>query len=228
MEKIKACLFDLDGVIVDTAKYHYLAWKKLADEIGVEFTNEVNELLKGVSRVRSLEIMLEHGNKTLTEEQKINCAEKKNAIYLEYIQKLPESEILPGVKAFIAELKAGHIAVVLGSASKNAGLILKQLKIIGLFDVIIDGNKVSKAKPDPEVFINGAREARVDPSACVVFEDALAGIEAARNAGMFCVGVGDPNTLSAADLVISGFDAFSLTDLIRAINSRKQENKKTI
>jgi beta-phosphoglucomutase len=213
MEKIRACLFDLDGVIVDTARYHYLAWKQLANELGIDFTPESNELLKGVSRMRSLEIILELGNRTLTEGEKIAFAEKKNAIYLDYIRQLPEEEILPGVRSFIGELKNNHIGVVLGSASKNATLILQQLKIMDLFDVIIDGNKVSRAKPDPEIFLKGAEELHVPAGSCVVFEDAIAGIEAARNAGMFCVGVGDRNTLYKADLVIPGFEGFTLADL---------------
>jgi beta-phosphoglucomutase len=226
MEKIRACLFDLDGVIVDTAKYHYLAWKKLADELNIGFGPESNELLKGVSRMRSLEIILELGNSTLTEDEKIACAEKKNAIYLEYIHQLMEEEILPGVRSFIEELKISHILVALGSASKNASLILKQLNIMDLFDVIIDGNRISKAKPDPEVFLKGAEELQVHPESCVVFEDALAGIEAARNAGMFCVGVGDKKTLAQADLVIPGFGGFTLADL-RSIGRRANNNSVT-
>lgn len=228
MEKIKACLFDLDGVIVDTAQYHYLAWRQLADELGIDFSIESNELLKGVSRMRSLEIILELGNKTLNEDEKVACTEKKNAIYLDYISHLPENELLPGVRSFIAELKNNHIGVVLGSASKNASLILQQLKIMDLFDVLIDGNKVSKAKPDPEVFLLGAEELNVPPGNCVVFEDAIAGIEAARNAGMFSVGVGDQHTLSQADLVISGFETFKLADLIRAVTGKRPETGKTI
>lgn len=215
MEKIRACLFDLDGVIVDTAKYHYLAWKQLAGKLGIDFTPESNELLKGVSRMRSLEIILELGNRKLTEDEKMACAEKKNAIYLGYIRQLPEEEILPGVRSFIGELKDNRIGVVLGSASKNASLILQQLKIMDLFDVIIDGNKVSRAKPDPEIFLKGAEELNVPAESCVVFEDAIAGIEAARSAGMFCVGIGDENTLSLADLVIPGFEGFTLSNLRR-------------
>ncbi len=215
MEAIKACLFDLDGVIVDTAKYHYLAWRQLADELGIEFSIESNELLKGVSRMRSLEIILDLSHKIMTENEKTACAERKNAIYLEYIRHLPENEILPGVRIFIEELKRNGIGVALGSASKNASLILKQLKIMDLFDVIIDGNKVSKAKPDPEVFLLGAEEFKLAPGNCVVFEDAIAGIEAARNAGMFCVGVGDRGILIQADLVIPGFEGFTLEDLKR-------------
>ncbi|MCW0481518.1 beta-phosphoglucomutase [Gaoshiqia sediminis] len=213
MRTLKACLFDLDGVIVDTARYHFLAWKQLAEQLGIDFTEEHNELLKGVSRMRSLDIILEIGGKTLSEEEKTALANKKNEVYLEYILKMDESEILPGVKSFITELKNNHIRVALGSASKNARLILKRLNIENLFDAVIDGNKVSEAKPDPEVFLNGAAELQVEPEACVVFEDAVAGIEAAQNAGMFCVGIGDITILKKANLVIPGFADFNLEKL---------------
>ena len=217
MKNIKACLFDLDGVIVDTAKYHFLAWKQLADELKIDFTEEHNELLKGVSRMRSLDILLELGKKTLTDDQKIAYADKKNEIYLSQILKMEKSEILPGVRSFISELKNNHMLVALGSASKNTALILQKLEIEDLFDAVVDGNKVSKAKPDPEVFLKGAEELNVSPDACVVFEDAIAGIEAAKNAGMFCIGVGDKNTLKAADLVIPGFEHFRFENLISSM-----------
>ncbi len=220
MEKIRACLFDLDGVIVDTARYHYLAWRQLAGELGINFSLESNELLKGVSRMQSLDIILGLGNKILTQDEKNACAEKKNTIYLEYIHRLTEDEILPGVRSFILELKNNRIGIALGSASKNASLILQQLKIVDLFDAIIDGDKISKAKPDPEVFLLGAKELNVSPRSCVVFEDAIAGIEAARNAGMLCVGVGDPNTLFQADLVIPGFEALTPEDLFRTLEEK--------
>lgn len=213
MRKIEACLFDLDGVIVDTAKYHFLAWKQLADELGIDFTLENNELLKGVSRMQSLDIILDLGKKTLTEDQKINYANKKNEVYLEYIHKMKDDEILPGVRSFIEELKTQGIRVALGSASKNAPLILQQLKIETLFDAVIDGNQVSNAKPNPEVFLKGADALSVEAPGCVVFEDAIAGVEAAKNAGMLCVGIGDPMTLKQADLVIPDFEGFSLKEL---------------
>lgn len=213
MRKIEACLFDLDGVIVDTAKYHFLAWKQLADELGIDFTLENNELLKGVSRMQSLDIILDLGKKTLTEDQKINYANKKNEVYLEYIHKMKDDEILPGVRSFIEGLKEQGIRVALGSASKNAPLILQQLKIETLFDAVIDGNQVSNAKPNPEVFLKGAEALNVNAPECVVFEDAIAGVEAAKNAGMLCVGIGDPMTLKQADLVIAGFEGFSLKEL---------------
>lgn len=217
MKKITACLFDLDGVLVDTAKYHYLAWRKLAEELGIEFTEEHNELLKGVSRMDSLDIILKLGNLTLPEEQKLELAEKKNRVYVDYILVMQEDEIFPGVKDFLLELKKQQIGVALGSASKNAMLILERLRITGLFDAIIDGTKVSKAKPNPEVFLKGAEALGADPAACVVFEDAIAGVEAAKNAGMRCVGVGDPQTLNQANLVISGFDGIRPEEMFQKL-----------
>ena len=215
---LKACLFDLDGVIVDTARYHYLAWKKIAGELGVAFTEEHNELLKGVSRVRSLEIILEIGKLNLSEKQKELYSEKKNEAYLEYIDQMNGDEVLPGVKHFIGELKDAGILIALGSASKNARLILQKLAIENFFDAVIDGTLVSAAKPDPEVFLRGAETLWVKPSECVVFEDAVAGIKAAGDAGMLCVGVGDRNVLKGADLVIPGFNDFFLEDLKKIIN----------
>lgn len=210
MTEIKACLFDLDGVIVDTAKYHYLAWKRLAQELGFDFTEEDNERLKGVSRMASLEILLSIGQVFATEEEKAAMAEKKNKWYVDYITKLKEDEILPGVKEFLTLLRDNGIKVALGSASKNSMLILENLKLLPYFDAIIDGNKVSKAKPDPEVFLLGAKELRVKAEDCVVFEDAEAGIEAAKSANMKAIGIGSIEVLNKADKVVSGFQGQGL------------------
>jgi len=210
MNNIKACLFDLDGVIVDTAKYHYLAWRKLANELGFDFTEEQNERLKGVSRMDSLNILLEIGKVNLDEETKIKLAEKKNNCYLEYITKIDKSEVLPGVEDFIKSLKENGVKVALGSASKNAVLILENIEMINYFDVIIDGTKISKAKPDPEVFLAGARELNISTENCVVFEDAEAGIEAAKNGGMKAVAVGTSDTLKNADKIITSFSGINL------------------
>jgi beta-phosphoglucomutase len=212
--EIKACIFDLDGVIVDTAKYHYLAWQEIAHELNFEFTPEHNECLKGVSRMRSLEILLQVGGLTFDEDTKFRLAEKKNHIYREYILTLTPDEILPGVKEFLFELREHHIGTVLGSASKNAMTILEKLEITGWFDAIIDGNKVTKAKPDPEIFLKGAKELGIPAKNCVVFEDAETGVEAALAAGMKCVGVGNPKILGKAHLVISGFECFTYEKLI--------------
>lgn len=210
---IKACLFDLDGVVVDTAKYHYLAWKTIADELGFHFSVQDNERLKGVSRMASLDILLEIGNITLTEEQKELLADKKNGIYVEYINHMGPDEVLPGVIPFFKELRNNEIKIALGSASKNAKLILERTAITPFFDEVIDGTKVSLAKPDPEVFIKGAQSLMVNPDQCLVFEDAQAGIDAARNGGMHVIGIGSEENLKNADHVIPGFLAFSMEQL---------------
>ncbi|MCK9411473.1 MAG: beta-phosphoglucomutase [Prolixibacteraceae bacterium] len=204
--KIKACLFDLDGVIVDTAKYHYIAWKEMAAGLGFDFTEKENELLKGVSRMHSLDILLDIGKVTKTEEEKQVLAEKKNQLYLDYVKRMDEVEILPGVTQFLDDLRSNGILIALGSASKNAPLILERIHLEGKFDVIVDGNSISSAKPDPEVFLKGAELLMVNPAECLVFEDAQAGIEAALNGGMKVIGVGSSVNLSHADHYIPGFD----------------------
>lgn len=206
LDKVKGALFDLDGVLVDTAKYHYLAWKWLADQWGFEFTESDNERLKGVSRTRSLEIVLEIGGIELSEEEKQRKAEEKNERYLQYIRQMDETELLPGAKQYLLRLKERGVRIALGSASKNASFILEKVGITELFDAVIDGTKVSNAKPDPEVFLAGCRELRLQPEECVVFEDAEAGIEAAIAAGIYVVGIGSPDILGNADIVISGLD----------------------
>jgi beta-phosphoglucomutase len=213
MGTISACIFDLDGVVVDTAKYHYIAWKKIANDLGFDFTEEDNERLKGVSRMTSLDILLEIGGVELDQETKLKLADKKNKNYLEYILKMTPDEILPGVKDFFRELKSKEIKIALGSASKNAMTILNQLELTDFFDAIVDGTHVSKAKPDPEVFLKGAELLNTDPANCVVFEDAEAGVEAAINGGMKCVGIGSPEVLGKANMVIPGFIGFSVARL---------------
>jgi beta-phosphoglucomutase len=211
--KIKGCIFDLDGVIVDTAKYHYLAWKKLATMLNIDFTEADNERLKGVSRMASLEIILEIGNRICDEGTKEEYASLKNKWYLDYINRMTPDEILPGSLEFISELKNSGIKVALGSASRNTPLILERLGIGSLFDGIADGNVVSKAKPDPEVFLTAAKMIGVPPEECMVFEDAVAGVEAAIKAGMRCVGIGSEKTLKDAHFVVSGLDKLNLRKL---------------
>ena len=211
---IKGFLFDLDGVIVDTAKYHFLAWKRLADELSIPFTENDNERLKGVSRMRSLDILLEIGGMNLSEKKKEELATKKNAWYVNYITKMTPNEILPGALEFIQQAKEQDIKIALGSASKNAMTILERLKITNYFDAIISGNEVSKAKPDPEVFLKGAEAVGLPPEACLVFEDAEAGVEAAINAHMKCVGIGSQDVLGAADKVVDGLAVLSVTDAL--------------
>ena len=211
---IKACLFDLDGVVVDTARFHYLAWKNLANRLGFDFTEKDNERLKGISRMDSLNILLSIGSIHLSEQEKTSCAEEKNQLYLQYIQQMTKEDILPGVMEFILELKHGGILVGIGSASKNTPTILERIGMTSLFDVIVDGSMIAHAKPHPEVFALGAEMLQVKPENCVVFEDAIAGIQAAHNAGMKCVGVGSAATLREADLVIQGFKNLKLTDIV--------------
>lgn len=204
MIRMKAAIFDLDGVIVDTAKYHYLAWKRLAEELGFELTEINNEKLKGVSRMRSLEILLEIGRFNFDDEKKLTLSEKKNRWYVEYINNINETEILKGAREYIVQLRKQGIKIALGSASKNAGTILRNLKISDLFDAIVDGNLVTRAKPDPEIFLLCARKLGRTPEDCVVFEDSEAGIEAAQRAKMITVGIGESQYLKNADVVVKG------------------------
>jgi beta-phosphoglucomutase len=213
MSIIKACIFDLDGVIVDTAIYHYKAWKRLANELGFDFTEEDNEKLKGVSRIRSLELILEWGGMVTTEAEREELATRKNEWYVEMISKMTPAEVLPGAKEFLELCLGAGIKTALGSASKNSGMILKRTGITQLFNAVIDGNKVSQPKPDPEVFLKGAEELNEPPVNCVVFEDAIAGVEAAIAGGMKVVGIGSPQVLGRANLVVSGLNEMNLNKL---------------
>ncbi len=202
MTNHKAIIFDLDGVIVDTAKYHFIAWQEIARQLGINFTKMDNELLKGVSRVQSLEIILELGQKSLNQSEKDAILEAKNTHYLELISQMNKDEMLPGIKELLWDLKQSNIPFALGSASKNARRILEALNIADWFTAIVDGNDVSKAKPDPEVFLTAAKRLGKQPEHCIVVEDAQAGILAAKNAGMKAIGIGQPENLQQADMVL--------------------------
>jgi len=206
MNTIKACIFDLDGVIVDTAIYHYKAWRRLANSLGFDFTEQQNEQLKGVSRVRSLQLILGWGGVTKTEAEQEQLATQKNTWYMDMVNQMTPAEILPGAREFVQSCRDAGIKTALGSASKNSMTILEKLEITHLFDAIIDGNKVSKAKPDPEVFLKGAEALGIEPKYCLVFEDAIAGVKAAKAGGMKAIGIGDPKVLYGADLVVSGLN----------------------
>jgi len=216
-----ACIFDLDGVLVDTAKYHFKAWKRLTDMLGIDFTENDNERLKGVSRMASLEIILEIGNMQLDERKKLEYATLKNNWYIEYISKMTPSEILPGCIRFITELKKEKILIAIGSASKNTPMILERVGIQGMFDAVADGNNITKAKPDPEVFLKAAEMIGIRPEECVVFEDAVAGVQAALNAGMMCIGIGSPKVLTKAHFVVPGLYEMNVGKL-REIENVKQ------
>ncbi|GAB4044193.1 beta-phosphoglucomutase [Spirosoma litoris] len=211
---IKAFLFDLDGVIVDTAIYHYQAWKRLANELGFDISEEFNEQLKGVSRMESLDLILAHGGLTLSDDKKNELATQKNQWYLELVSRMTSDDILPGVPAFFAQVRQAGLLTALGSVSKNAPMILERIGMSDAFDAIIDGTKISKGKPDPEVFTKGAAELGVSPAECVVFEDAVAGVEAGKRGGMFVVGLGSPEVLTQADLVAPSLETLTVEQVL--------------
>jgi beta-phosphoglucomutase len=216
-KKIKGFIFDLDGVLVDTAKYHYLAWKKFASMFNYDFTEEENEEFKGVSRKRCLDILLAKVGVEATQEQIDQWLIQKNEDYLTYISSMDASEVLPGVKAFLDILKANQIPMAVGSASKNAIPILEKVGLLSYFVEVVDGNKVSKAKPDPEVFLLAAQSLGVANDQTVVFEDAIAGIQAANAAQMISIGIGDAQVLSEAAYNFENFNQITneiITELI--------------
>ena len=210
---VKAIIFDLDGVLVDTAHYHYLAWKRLASELGIDLTIQHNELLKGVSRMRSLEIILDLGGIKLSETEKERIANKKNGWFVEFVKEMKPDEIFPGVKEMLARIRAKGLKVALASSSKNAQNVIQLLHIENDFDVIIDGNMIAHSKPDPEIFLLAAAKLGIDPASCVVFEDAEAGVEAAIAAGMKCIGVGSAEQLRKANYIVRNTADFNLEKL---------------
>ena len=215
----KAFIFDLDGVIVDTAKYHYLAWKKIANDLDIEFTHEHNELLKGVSRVRSLDIILGLGNVEASQVQKDQWLIQKNEDYLSYLVDMDQSEILPGVLPVLDFLKTNQQPIALGSASKNARPILEKTGILSYFDAIVDGNDVSNAKPDPEVFLQAAQKLGITNENSIVFEDSVAGIQAANIASMTSIGIGDATILNEAKFNFKDFTFIDEAFLNTLINN---------
>lgn len=206
----KGFIFDLDGVIVDTAKYHFLAWRKLAKSIGIHFTKLQNEQLKGVSREKSLEKILSWGNKNVSEKVFNQLMIQKNTDYLSYIEQMDEAEILPDVSKILNFLISQKQPISLGSASKNARFILEKVNLYHSFNSIVDGTNVSKAKPNPEVFLIAAQQLKVKPENCVVFEDSVAGIQAAKNANMTAIGIGDKAILNKADYIFKDFTEISI------------------
>ncbi|MHA8064250.1 beta-phosphoglucomutase [Aquirufa aurantiipilula] len=212
--KYKACLFDLDGVLVDTAIYHFQAWRTLGKQFDFELSHEQNEELKGISRVESLDKILHWAQFQATQEQKDIWLKEKNETYLELISHMNPSEILPGVLSFLKQLKDQGYLIALGSASKNAQIILEKTGLITWFQAIIDGNKVTKSKPDPEVFLKGAEALACSPANCIVFEDAQAGIDAAKAGGMKVVGIGSSAILFGADKIIPSFNDIQVSDLL--------------
>ena len=219
--KIHTCaLFDLDGVIVDTANYHFLAWRKIASNFGFELSKENNEKLKGVSRTKCLNIILELSNFDLNENSLNYYLKKKNEIYLDYIKNINSKNILPGISKALNYLKEKNIKIGIGSASKNARFILEKLKLVPFFDVIIDGNQIVNSKPDPEVFLKGSKALGVLPENCVVFEDSDSGIQAAKAAKMTAIAIGTPDKFSNYDFCFTNFLKIVKSDLDNLFTSK--------
>jgi len=206
----KGFIFDLDGVIVDTAKFHYLAWRKLANNLGFDITEDQNEQLKGISRVRSLEIILGWGKVNLSQDEFMEQMALKNDNYLSFISSMTKKDLLPGVSHVIDYLSEKNIPFALGSASKNARIILEKTGLIQKFNAVVDGNDVSIAKPNPEVFLIAASQLNIEPENCIVFEDSVAGIQAANTADMISVGIGDKDILNEANFIFSDFSEIKI------------------
>ena len=217
LEQIKGCIFNLDGVIVDTAKYHYIAWRRLANQLGFDFSADRHEELRGLSRMASLEKILEWGDMYMTEAEKLHWSDVKNNWYVEMISNLKPADVLPGVVLFLRQVREAGMKLALASASRSARQVLHTTKLEDFFDTIIDGNSTRKAIPDPESFILAARAIRLQPQECLVFEDAALGVTAALAGGFHVVGIGNPDYLPKAHLVISGFDELSFTGLMARV-----------
>lgn len=210
---ISACIFDFDGVIVDTAVYHYLSWKRLATQLGFDFTEEQNEAMKGISRMDSLDVVLKIGDIKVPQKEKIKMAHVKNEWYKEYLETIDDTVILPGVVDFLTELNAKNIPFALGSASRNAGFVMSKIGISHMFDAVFDGNDTEKSKPDPEIFLKGAEALNLKPKDILVFEDSFKGIVAAKNGGFLACGVGEKAILHNADFTIKTFEKFNFDEL---------------
>jgi beta-phosphoglucomutase/alpha,alpha-trehalose phosphorylase len=206
---IQAFIFDLDGVLTDTAEYHFLAWKQLATQLGVEFSRADNELLKGVDRMGSLDLILQLGQLQLSLDEKLMLAEQKNIEYLKLVESMSPADLFPGVLPLFSSLKAAGVKTALASASKNAALVLQKLCIPDLFDYVADSNLIKNGKPDPEIFLTCAQALGVKPERCIGVEDAPAGVTAIKAAGMFALGIGAPQALTQADLVIPAVSALN-------------------
>ncbi|WP_314059712.1 beta-phosphoglucomutase [uncultured Vagococcus sp.] len=218
---IKGFIFDLDGVITDTAEYHYHAWKTLGKKMGIEIDREFNEKLKGISRMDSLDRILVHGGKTdsYTETEKEALAADKNGEYVKLIEDITPADLLPGIPELLGELKAAGIKLALASASKNGPVILERLGITADFDEIVDPSLLAKGKPDPEIFIKGAHQLGLESSECIGVEDAEAGIDAINGAEMFSVGVGDPESMKDANYRVANTSELSLVKIMAAVGN---------
>lgn len=210
IKRYQAVIFDLDGVITDTARYHYLAWKRLADTQGVQFDEAFNEHLKGIDRMGSLELILAASPRRYTDAEKLALATEKNEHYQELIATMTPADLLPGATAALDAARAAGLKIGLASVSRNAFTVLDRLGITHRFDYVVDAGTIARGKPDPEIFLKAARELGMAPGDCFGVEDAVAGVASIKAAGMYAVGVGDPRVLAAADVVIPDLTAFRI------------------
>jgi beta-phosphoglucomutase len=208
--RFKAVIFDLDGVITDTAHYHYLAWKRLAESQGVHFDHAFNENLKGIDRMGSLDMILASAGRTYTQEEKLALADEKNEHYKTLINTMSASDLLPGAVQALDAVRAAGLKIGLASVSKNAFTVLDHLGIADKFDYVVDAAKIARGKPDPEIFLKAAQELGVAPEDCLGVEDAVAGVASIKSAGMYALGIGKPEVLTQADQVIPGLSEFKL------------------
>ena len=216
---IRAFIFDLDGVLTDTAEYHYQAWRQLAEEEGIPFDRGRNEALRGVSRRESLNLILD--GRTISEEQALRWMERKNSYYLDKIRQMAPDEVLSGARQLLADIRAAGLMVAIASASKNAGEVACRLGLLGAVDVLADGHSVRRTKPAPDLFLYTAEKLGVPAETCVVVEDAAAGIEAAQRAGMLTIGIGPKERVGKAGLVLPNLEGVQVEDLLRKLGGGK-------
>ena len=224
-QPLKAIIFDLDGVITDTAEYHFLAWKALSEELGIPFTREFNEELKGISRMESLEKILAFGGKQneLTNQEKETLAARKNSHYRRLIEEITPNDILPGIREFITAIKQNGIKIGLASVSKNAFTVMNRLGLVSEFDTMVDAATIQNGKPDPEIFLRAAEQLGIDPATCIGIEDAEAGVAAIKAAGMFAVGIGDENRLAQADLIYHSTTELRFDEILNAFVAKSNQ-----
>jgi beta-phosphoglucomutase len=212
----QAVIFDLDGVLTDTAHYHFLAWKKLAESVGASFDEHFNESLKGVDRMGSLNLILATTERTFTEQEKLVLADQKNQHYQQLIEHMSPADLLPGAREALVSVRAAGLKTALASVSKNAFSVISKLQIADLFDDVVDAALIAQSKPDPEIFLTAAAHLGITPADCLGVEDSIAGLKAIKSAGMFALGIGQASVLTDADVVIDGLHQFHLEDYWRA------------
>lgn len=214
MSRFKAAIFDLDGVLVDSAKAHFAAWQRLAHDLGIEFTSHDNEALKGLDRMASLRTILALGSQNLADDELAALAERKNLDYLDFVNQMSAADQLPGAETLVRSAKARGLSCAVASASRNAPVLLERVGLLSLFDHVADAGSVARGKPAPDIFLNCSTALGVAPAECLAFEDAAAGIAAIRAAGMFAVGIGDPQILKDARITFRDTSAVDLEALL--------------